>query len=82
VADDSRIVRCPLTDKLKLTSLGPSACDPHGSSRGTSPRHPAVQLRAQLNNANLVGAVIRHTTWSAGGDHSTLATAARAVGAS
>ena len=84
VNDDSKVVRCPLTNKLKLHALSPGY-DSIASSRGTSPRHPGVQLRAQLNSANLVDAVIRHTTWSADGDnnthHNTLATAARAVGA-
>lgn len=36
-------------------------------------------LRAQVNHANLVNAVIAHTTWHTHGDATTLATAARAT---
>ena len=50
---------------------------------GLSPRYSGTSgLRAQVNHANLVNAVIAHTTWSANGadgNHTTLATAARAT---
>lgn len=78
--DEAKVVRCPHTNKLKLHALGPD-CSSVGtsSSLGTSPRHQAANLRAQLNSANLVNAVIRHTTWSLDGEHATtLAHAARA----
>lgn len=77
VQDDTHVVRCPLTNKLRLHVSGGASSV--ASSRGTSPRHPAVHLRTQLNNANLVNAVIGHTTWSAEGEHTTLAKAARAT---
>lgn len=68
--NDSRVVRDPLTKQLRLELHASAGCDGAsvaasvGSSRGTSPRNSEAQLRAQLNNFNLLSSVIEHTSWS------------------
>ncbi|KAI8466903.1 MAG: carbonic anhydrase [Monoraphidium minutum] len=79
VKQDAKVLRDPLTNKLRLHAIAPGCGDSElDSTDSASPVRSVSELRRQVNNANLVNAVIRHTTWSTDGEHNTLACAARA----